>query len=239
MSRLLRLMLLLTFISTLLILATRLIGSVRPAMTLASVMSKLDGTRCDHPCLFGIRPGETSVEQAVQILNSHPLTRASKWLDDHTLQLTGPAAYVAFSLTPDKMIDSITFTDNLDDPGIPVPGSLADSIQLGELISTLSIPNVLLPGSNYFVLGFPAVGIIAATVRPLNVNTFMRPDTPLNLIMIYSVRPCPNENLITTFKVQPWIGFTTLKRYQNDHRLYNFSHRASGVPVPPYAQCQQ
>jgi hypothetical protein len=193
------------------------------------------GTACDQPCLFGVRPGETSVEQAVLILNSHPLTREAKWLNDHTLQLTGPAAYVAFSLTSDELIDSITFTDNLDDSGIPVPGSLVDSITLGELILAFGTPNVALPGSNYFVPGFPDVGIIAAAARPSNLKTFVKASTPVNIIMIYVVRPCPKNN---DYIVHPWMGFKTFNKYFADLRGYTISSRVSGVPIPPYAMCQ-
>jgi hypothetical protein len=232
----LRYIVFLSFIAAVILLATRLLGGTRPALALATIMSKPDGTACDRPCLFGVRPGETSFEQATQILNSHPLTHDAKWSDDHTLQLTGPSAYVAFSLTSDELIDSITFTDNLDDSGIPVPGSLVDTITLGELILAFGKPNVALPGSNYFVPGFPDVGIIAAAARPSNLRAFVKAGTPVNMIMIYVVRPCPKN---FNYFVHPWIGFKPFVKYYADVKGHALSSRVSGVPIPPYAMCQQ
>jgi len=235
MPRLLRFILLLIFIAALLMFAARLIGSTHSATQLATVMSQPDGTACNHPCLFGVRPGETSFEQAVAILHAHPLTHEAKWLTALTLQLNGPPAYVGFSITPDKVIDSITLSDNMEDTGIPVPGSLADSIPLGELILAFGAPNIALPGSDYFVASFPTVGVIAAVARPDDLRAYVRPDTHMNMVMIYVVRPC---QLPVNLYVHPWAGFKTFLRYLNDGKAYRFPHRVSGVSVPPFAQCQ-
>ena len=236
MPRLLRFILLLAFISLLLLLVARLLGGTRPALQLSTVMSGPDGIVCDHPCLFGIRPGETSFEQAKLILDTHPLTHNGKWLNNVMLQLPGPKAYIEFSFTRDKLVDSITFFDNLDDSGVPVPDSLVDSILIGEFISAFGAPNVLLPGSPTFVMGFPTAGIIAVSSRPYDNQTLVKPDTPISVLMIYIVRPCPKS--ATAFLVQPWMGFTPMHLYMNDRRTYKYSHRVSGVSIPPYAQCQ-
>jgi hypothetical protein len=235
MPRLLRFILFLSFIAALMLLAVRLLGGTRPAMALTTIMSKPDGTACDRPCLFGVRPGETSFEQARQILHSHPVTHDAHWLTPLTLQLTGPTAYITFSLTPDNLVDSISFTDNLDDSGTPVKDSLVDSIHLGELILAFGTPNVLLPDSPYFVMGFPNTGIIAASARSGS-NEFVKPEASVSTLMVYTVRPCPKNT--TIFNVHPWMGFTTMKRYITDLRQYRFPHRISGVTVPPFAQCQ-
>lgn len=34
-----------------------------------------DGSPCPMPCLFGVRPGQMTVDEALQILQQHPLTR--------------------------------------------------------------------------------------------------------------------------------------------------------------------
>jgi hypothetical protein len=34
-----------------------------------------DGTPCESPCVFGVIPGQTSLSEAQQIMNDHPLTR--------------------------------------------------------------------------------------------------------------------------------------------------------------------
>jgi hypothetical protein len=117
-----------------------------------------------------------------------------------------------------------------------VPGSLVDSITLGELILAFGTPNVGLPGSNYFVAGFPDVGVIANVARPSNLKTKLEARSPISILMISIVRPCSPP---TYFDLHPWMGFTTFQRYMDDRRGYKVSHRSSGVPIPPYAECQQ
>jgi hypothetical protein len=225
----------LTLIFVASLLAVRLFGSLRPPSTLTLITSAPNGARCDHPCLFGIRPGLTSIDEAVRILHNHPLTRDATWQNDHTLQLAGPSAYVAFSRTPDGMVDSITLTDNLTDTGVHVPGSLADSYALGDLILAFGASSVSLPGSNYFVVNVPEIGITAAAARPSNNRMQMQATTPLSMLMISVFRPCPTEPIIAT--VHPWLGFKTIRQYYRDTGTYNIPTRVSGVPIPPYATC--
>src|SRR5262249_11028164 len=39
------------------------------------IFTNPDGSACQQPCLFGIRPGTTTYDQAVVLLKTHPLTR--------------------------------------------------------------------------------------------------------------------------------------------------------------------
>lgn len=238
MLRFFRLILLLMFISATVVLAARLIGGLHPPLSLSAIMSGADGTSCDHFCLFGILPGVTSIQQAVLILHSHPLTRDAKWLDDNTLLLAGPTAYIVFSHTPDGLVDSITFTDNVDDTGLPVPGSLADSMTLGDILLAFGIPNVGLPGSDYFVLDYPSNGVMAALARPYDSRIRVQPATPMSQLMIAVFRHC-TEKEISFGSVHPWMGFTTIQRYFNDRREIRTVRRYSGVPIPPFTNCQE
>jgi hypothetical protein len=199
-------------------------------------MSGPDGIACDRPCLFGIRPGETSFQQATKILRTHPLTRDAKWLDGYTLQLPGPDAFIAFSLTIDGVVDGIVLTDNLTDTGVAIDGSVADSVSLGELIMAYGLGDVVLPDSHYFFVEFPDANIAAASARSSNWATYVQPNTPVSMLMVYTLRSCTKP----TYKlyVQRWQGFTTLQQYFNDARSHSVSHRSSGVPIPPYVICQ-
>lgn len=236
MPRIYRLILFLLCILAMTIVAWQLIGGTRPNSSLAAVMTGPDGTACNNPCLFGVLPGKTSLKEVLQILHSHPLTRDAKWLNDNSLQLNGPEAYVAFSLTDDGVVDSITLADNLHDTGIPVHGSLADSITLGDLISAFGAPTVELPGSDYFVVEFVPVAITAASARPRDFTTRIQADTPLSMVMLYVFGPCPSSRVIS--EAHPWMGFRTIERYAHDTRLHKGFSRLSGVPLPPFAPCQ-
>ncbi|MFN8420847.1 MAG: hypothetical protein U0528_16635 [Anaerolineae bacterium] len=217
-------------------LTPRLIGDRRTSSPLSIVMTGPDGVACARLCLFGIVPGETSIEQAATILRSHPLTRDALWFDNRTLKLSGPDTYIAFSYKRDGLVDSIALSDNLDDSGIAVPGSLVASIVIGDLIDAFGVPQVMIPGSEYFVVSFPSVGIMAASVRPRDFNFHFQPRTSLSMVMISTNLPCPKQGAI--LQVHTWMGFTSIKRYFADLQLASVLHRTSGVPVPPYASCR-
>jgi hypothetical protein len=40
-----------------------------------AIFREPDGQSCERPCVFGIVPGQTSLSEAQQIMNDHPLTR--------------------------------------------------------------------------------------------------------------------------------------------------------------------
>ncbi|MBX3065427.1 MAG: hypothetical protein KF726_20800 [Anaerolineae bacterium] len=238
MPRFFRSLLLLLLIITASLLAARLIGERRISAALTTVMTSPDGTLCQQLCLFGIVPGQTSIAEADAILRSHSLTGDATWSDDHTLKLRGPDAYVAFSVTADGLIDSITLADNLQDSGIAIPDSLVDSISLGDIVALLGIPDVGLPGSEYFVMNYPDAGVVAASARPNSFQTHFLPRTNLSLLMLHISRTCSKREGIFGFIVHRWMGFTSFKNYFYDRNLISQDYRVSGVPVPPYAACQ-
>src|SRR5258708_18474538 len=56
------------------ILSMRLfVGATPPQMS--ELFTNPDGSACQLPCLFGVRPGEMSVSEALKILHEHPLTQ--------------------------------------------------------------------------------------------------------------------------------------------------------------------
>ena len=217
-------------------LGTRLVGSLLPALPITTIMSNADGTACNHPCLFGIQPGVTRSDQAKHILDTHPLTHGGKWINDQMFQLEGPSAYLGLSFTPDGFVDDITLTDDPTDSGKAVIGSLAYTTQLGEYIVTFGSPVIGLPGSNYFVLEYPNLGIIAAFARPYDRHNHVRPTTSMNIIMLVNLRPCPSS-----FRLEliAWRGFTTIQRYYNAPRNVKVEYRFTNIPIPPpYAHCK-
>jgi hypothetical protein len=54
--------------------AARLSGE-RVPLSFQALFTNPDGTSCNRPCLFGIRPGETTVDQAIWMIKLHPATR--------------------------------------------------------------------------------------------------------------------------------------------------------------------
>src|SRR5438552_4157908 len=42
--------------------------------SVATLFTNPDSSPCQRPCLFGVRPGETSYETAIKLLQRHPFT---------------------------------------------------------------------------------------------------------------------------------------------------------------------
>src|SRR5262249_16135091 len=53
----------------------RLGGGKPPTPTLAQLFTNSDGSPCQQPCMFGIQPGKTTMDEAVILLGAHLLTR--------------------------------------------------------------------------------------------------------------------------------------------------------------------
>ena len=56
------------------VLAIHLIGGLYPN-PIAVLFTNPDGSPCQMPCLFGVRPGEMTVDEGLQVLGKHPLTQ--------------------------------------------------------------------------------------------------------------------------------------------------------------------
>src|SRR5258708_27495901 len=55
------------------ILVTRMVSGTQPN-PIAILFTNPDGSPCQMPCLLGVRPGATTLDEGVQILDQHPLT---------------------------------------------------------------------------------------------------------------------------------------------------------------------
>jgi hypothetical protein len=75
-----------------LVFAARLTGRAQP-LPLLPLITNPDGSACRLPCLFGIRPGETTTVEAVRILSRHPLTR-NLFFDEEQMVFSGTDAAV-------------------------------------------------------------------------------------------------------------------------------------------------
>lgn len=71
---LMRIVVLFTTIFTLCIVGARGIGSLRHA-PINDLFTEPDGSPCAALCLFGIKPGRMSADEAIHLLETHPLTR--------------------------------------------------------------------------------------------------------------------------------------------------------------------
>src|SRR5215471_5045053 len=58
-------------------LAIHVIGGLFPN-PIAVLFTNPDGSPCQMPCLFGVRPGVTTLDEGLRILDKHPLTHKTE-----------------------------------------------------------------------------------------------------------------------------------------------------------------
>jgi len=122
---------------SLLITAAHWIGGLQP-LPLAAWFTNPDGTPCTYPCLFGIRPGVTRLEDAITLIRSHPVTRHMQITQPNSnVALQADSDQFAFFIYQDKAnrVESIFLSSAFRDgtPGVP--------LGLGDVIAVLGIPN--------------------------------------------------------------------------------------------------
>ncbi|MEO8396900.1 MAG: hypothetical protein ABI700_28150 [Chloroflexota bacterium] len=224
-----------TLLLVALMLVARLIGTTRPQSALAAVFSNPDGTPCGQPCVFGIRPGETTVADARLLIQAHPLAQNAEWLTDNVLKLAGPDTYLLFSQTDEGLVESISLTATRGDTGAAAPkGSLMDSIMLGDYALVYDITEVNLPGSQYVVFLSPDDGTFASIARADDFSKRIEATTPLAHIIISAPIPCYPKPL--TIAGGAWSGFLTIAHYFAQSTLS--PTLISRLSMPPTRPCQ-
>lgn len=219
------------------LLVARLVGTTRPTPAVAAVVSNPDGSPCEQPCMFGIRPGETRREQGIRLLQSHPLTRSALWIGDSTLKLAGPDTYVVFHTRPDDVVESVGLTASIDRPDsvkAPAAGSLMESIVLGEYMLAFGISDIHFIHRNSLVFLDPETGATAYAVRPDDRSQLIEPDIPLSALVISTVVPCGQMEYGAG---GAWKGFTAVEQYLNDWTFVPLV--PSRFDMPAYRVCQK
>lgn len=202
------------------LLLVRAAGAGRPS--LPPIFTNPDGTPCDRPCLFGIRPGETRSIRAVDLIRQHPTT--------HLLR---QRARDVFSPGYDFYGRNIVVSLFTDSSGRVYRVAVVASNWMGTSAGVDSTPTPLAGlrlGNLIDVFGLPesAAGTgagrgIAPAVfdgaRPIIVMAGMGPDgiermnleQPITLLSMYA-RDYFDAAAIWRSLV-PWGGFADLRRY--------------------------
>src|SRR5512143_1260274 len=89
MTQLWRVLVVMMVVISLLIRVAHLIGTAS-ASPFSALFTGPDGSRCTQPCLFGVVPGETSVEAAAAFLLTHPVLRGFQMVSRTPLMLSSP-----------------------------------------------------------------------------------------------------------------------------------------------------
>jgi hypothetical protein len=171
---------------------------------IVALFSTPDGSPCVQPCMFGVRPGETLFNDAVQLLKQHPLLVGFE--DQITLGDSG-LQYATFG----KNRVEIYLEEDNDDRVLFIrlelfpPGLVISPFSFGDLVLFFGVPEYVSVGNyqvaeigyHYFHLNYARPGTHTMSVNDQFERLFVRAfplDEPSRLGV-------------------PWQGFTTIARY--------------------------
>src|SRR5258708_8907702 len=180
--------------------AAQTLGAARPS-PLAPLFTNPDGTRCEMPCLFGIRPGVTTRTEAVALFKAHPFTSAvraqytpSEDLGDDTMTFSAPSVtfVIKFAHSADEHVTDVIL--HLSD-GKTVPASAA------EVVAFLNAPQKVDVGALIVLWFDPTITVV---IEPGDLaNAVPRLQLGDKVISLWIHEPVP-----TTSRGQDWCGFT-------------------------------
>jgi hypothetical protein len=216
--------LLLMLISATMLGLTQLFGSMHPT-ALAALFTNPDGTSCKLPCLFGIRPGETNVANALAMLDAHPLARElDVWCKDRqhvrSRQPRRDAPIIVIEVTADDIVDAILLVDD----NIPYqnsfpslhsnPDSLPAAASIGDAVAILGTPNIAgfsSYGYRYNWFNGQDLDVLILSEIPL-FSQRLNARSPLYEVEIGLLPKCSPSNAPYRELWRPWIGFTSIQR---------------------------
>jgi hypothetical protein len=204
---------------------------------LQAMFTAPDGTACDQSCVFGIRPGVTNLDQAVDMLKKHPLTHDIRYVEGPGSR-TGSAYVFAsqnsvLTLYPDNniIIQRVRLTYK---PGYrpysPSSIPLSPALQLESILQVATMGQVLsfagLPGNQDLFCSLVrqkiscALGLYYMLYNSLPI--YMQVDSIGQSIIRISPQTMINDFLFVASSDQywlrpndriQWIGFTLAGSY--------------------------
>ncbi len=219
MARLLRLIILLNGLIALAVLLARLVGSQTP-LAIAPLFTHPDGTPCELPCLFGIRPGETSGLAAFNVLRAHPLTRGFDLISSKPFRMEADAdqiMMISFNVAADGIVDEITLTtyvrfgqsgQNDKQPAVTLPPSGS----LGDILSLFGTPDfVQMATGGDPLLIYVQAKVAASLLRSHITDRHLLALMPLNRLTFYRLEKCTSTAF--NFVFLRWLGITSFPHY--------------------------
>jgi hypothetical protein len=208
-----RVTLLLWFSCAAMIVAAGRIGSMRSASPLFnSLFTHPDGSVCPPPCLFGVKPGQTNIQQAREILSLHPITKDLTPPDGISNEYSYKGA--EYSVFVDAQIRYIILAYNTPRRQgakiIPIEQGPLGRPMLGDFIANFGAPQ-----ESWDVGGNPRSFAMlyqsARFVPVFKINSFdhVTPDQPLVGIGVFA----SVHEVGLGQQAHHWYGFTVLRRY--------------------------
>lgn len=181
---------------------------------LVGVFTTADGSRCT--CLFGIQPGKTLFDDAIRMVEQHPLARQLFIARDDSVE--GSALFQGinyeFEIVRISGSSKVIWALLTDIGG--------GQVVVGDFVGALGPPEMVYPIMEYSTYG---VFYGSSHVRILATRTGKSQDIPISLsnsvIAISAYAPDVFPGVIHSYGglLRPWRGFTLVRRYQNAPRI--------------------
>jgi hypothetical protein len=178
-----------------------------PPQLLSGLFTNADGSPCEQPCLFGVRP-EMSYEQALTVLVAHPsidthqtdLKQGSRRFDS----FAGQAIEVSLSrMLPGYQGVIVSLPPRSDSINGELK-SVDPQLQLGEVIIFLGTPEALNVSGDWATLNYFHGRLRIVTRFRMTQPRFFDPRDPVAsiiLVQAFGVYPFYEERAL------PWRGF--------------------------------
>jgi len=211
MRRFFRLVLISVGSFTLIILIGRLVGSANP-VPLAILLTNPDGSACQRPCLFGIRPGVTTMDQAMGLLRAHPFIQAAAGQEYTGMGLFGGGPIVV-SITPDKDGTVGQINIELDTWTLQRhPEPLLGGDSLMELSAILGTPVRVEVSAMVRFCFYPEQGIVVAVNNKSQTQRVNQNDM-IAYISVQTQEQFTKNLEQGDFRLTAWHGFSDMRRY--------------------------
>jgi hypothetical protein len=189
-----------------LVTVVRLIGSTQPA-TLATLFTNPDGSPCQTPCLFGVRPGETTYEDALSLLRAHPFT-ADFDINPEWGVAKGPQVNVLLFTNDSNVVTRINLGHKVGAPRLSWGA-------LGEVITVLGTPDMLNLSSEttqaYYLSGHLEFSFAQSEQQRVS------PIDQFDSMFVFAKAPA------TPSSPTMWRGFRNMNDYKI-HQRYRMNH---------------
>jgi hypothetical protein len=211
---LLRLTRFLITIAILAVTASRLIGNAQLPPTIAAIFTNPDGSPCEMPCMFGIRPGATGLGDMLVKLRTHPVVSSLKLIESTSAsgseyQLSDKVQSVVVVLDTSNIVQSIHWRN--DGCTLPWSPTVADLLyRLGNPSAILVQPYGISTTSyvfSHYRIAVESIRIDSTCKNYVNNERLNPRDVVIGVFL-------EGSNYFVRYNVaMPWRGFKPAKFY--------------------------
>jgi hypothetical protein len=218
MMRLYRFTLILVLAAACGVVAMRALGSRRQS-PIAVVFSNSDGSLCQPPCLFSVRPGET--QDGWQAIFRHPALQ-KHWSMFADYQYHGPESVSLAILTvgnPRSRPYAITLTEHVEpnNKGTSISPILSEPASIGDILILYGPPDAVESEQDglyyYFSRSNP---VLVARVGKSAGDSHLQATSPISQLVLFDTGTCKTT---TESTFSAWSGFASDMQYTRTHIL--------------------